>query len=450
MKPTKSKTNLVRGIPCFECEKGTLVPTLRDYKTEVRGGKVLTIPDVPMLVCDQCSDTVTGDEGNSCINAFLDKALNAISPEEVQQFLAKYNLTQKEAALITGYGEKNISRWASGRARPSESVSNILRLLLSDGEAFERLRRKDFSPQAKVSFPAEERQPDPAEKEILAAIDYPKLLELKLVLPTGSPKEKRSEICRFTKSRNLTELKNHMMRRCEQMAAFKDTDQKFNPVSAGLWSYIGEKRAANITTEPYDRQKLHKAVKALRELTQHPLEEVADQARDILAKAGVALVFVPIMKNSALRGCTRLLTPSKALIIHGLKFRSLSQFWIILFHEIAHLLLHIKSPKDVFTDYEDQEQDQREQDADSWAYDTLASLDRELEFRSKHPKPTIWQLQSYASEIKVHPAIAAEVFNKRAGREIISYAYLKKEKLFPQLTEPETKALIATSIASVG
>lgn len=42
---------------------------------------------------------------------------------------------------------------------------------------------------------------------------------------------------------------------------------------------------------------------------------------------------------------------------------------------------------DVVTDYEDQEQDQREQDADGWAHDTLASLDRELEFRSKYPKP---------------------------------------------------------------
>ncbi|MCH7225109.1 type II toxin-antitoxin system MqsA family antitoxin [Verrucomicrobiaceae bacterium E54] len=422
-----------------------MVPTLCDHQVEVAGGKVLTIPEVPMLVCDQCGDRVTGDEGNARINAFLDKALNAISPEEVQQFLAKYGLTQKEAAQITGYGEKNISRWASGRARPSESVSNILRLLLSDEEAFERLRRKDFSSRPKVSYPREHRQPDANEKKVLSAIDYPRLVEMELVQATASPKEKRSEVCKLTKSGDLNELEVHMTRRWQQIAAFKDTRQKFNPVSAGLWSYIGEQRAASIATEPYDRKKLHKAVKSLRELTQHPLADVADQARDILAKAGVALVFVPIMKDCALRGSTRLLTPSKALIIHGLKFRSLSQFWIILFHEIAHLLLHIKSPKDVFTDYEDQDQDEREQNADRWAYDTLASLDRELEFRSKYPKPTIWQLESYAAEIKVHPAIAAEVFNKRAGEDVISYAYLKKKKLFPQLSEIERKALMTSA-----
>lgn len=148
------------------------------------------------------------------------------------------------------------------------------------------------------------------------------------------------------------------------------------------------------------------------------------------------------MKHSALRGCTRLFTPSTALIIHHLKFCSLSQFWIILFHEIAHLLLHIESPRDIFTDYENQEEDQREKDADSWAYDTLASLDRELEFRSKYPRPNIWQLRHYASEIRVHPAIAAEIRNKRAGEEVIAYPYLKKEGIFPQLSKAETDALM--------
>lgn len=443
MKTNQPNTSSDQEIACFECETGTLIPALKDYPVVIKKGKVLNVPDVPMLVCDCCGDQVTGDDGNAYINAFLDKALNVISPEEVQQFLSKYSLTQKEAAQITGFGEKNISRWASGRARPSESVSNILRLLLSDEEAFERLRRKDFSPHPEVSYPLEVRQPDAEEREVLKALDYPTLAKLRLVSPNRSPKERRTEICQLVKSPDLLEAREKMTRGFEKMAAFKDTAQKSNPISAGLWSYLGEQKAAGITTRPYDRDKLHKAVKSLRELTQHPLDQVAGQVRDILANAGVALVFVPIMKGSALRGCTRLLTPSKALIIHGLKYRSLSQFWIILFHEIAHLLLHIKFPHDVFMDYEDQEQDDRENDADQWAYDTLASLDRELEFKSKHPEPSLQELRTYAEEIKVHPAIAAEILNKRTGREIVPYAYLKKEKLFPQLDEAQTEALMA-------
>jgi len=70
------------------------------------------------------------------------------------------------------------------------------------------------------------------------------------------------------------------------------------------------------------------------------------------------------MKHSAFRGCTQLLTPNKAVIIHSLKYRTVSQFWLILFHEIAHLVLHITNPGDVFEDYDDQATDPRETAAD--------------------------------------------------------------------------------------
>jgi HTH-type transcriptional regulator/antitoxin HigA len=133
------------------------------------------------------------------------------------------------------------------------------------------------------------------------------------------------------------------------------------------------------------------------------------------------------------------------MIIHGLKYRNVSQFWIILFHEIAHLLLHIKKPGDEFADYKNQTQDQREKDADKWAYDTLVSENRELEFRSRHPEPGPAQVRKFADNLRVHPAIVAEVFNRRAGREVISYSRLKKENLFPHLDEATVDALMATS-----
>ena len=168
------------------------MPVLRDYKVETRGGKTLNIPAVPMLVCDQCGDCVTGDEGNTYIDAFLDKVLNAISPREIQAFLDKYKLTQKRAAELTGYGEKNISRWLSGHSRPSESVSNFLRVLLAEDSAFERLLMKNFPETTKAAFPAEERQPDEEEKEVLKLIDYKSLVRIGAVAPGSSPLVRRT------------------------------------------------------------------------------------------------------------------------------------------------------------------------------------------------------------------------------------------------------------------
>ncbi|MEX2579680.1 MAG: type II TA system antitoxin MqsA family protein [Verrucomicrobiales bacterium] len=440
------RTETTESIPCFECESGELKPTLQDYASKHPKLGEFTVPDVPVLVCDQCGDTVIGEEGNAKIDAWLDKALNVISPEEIRQFLDKYSLTQKEASRITGLGEKNICRWLGGRSRPSESVSNLLRLLLADETAFERLKQRNFSQGADAPvWPAEERQPEEEEAEILSWVDFPKLVEIGLVEKTRSPLSKRTQLCRLGQCSDLVEFREKFTGYFDKMAAFKDTGQRSNPVSAGLWAYLGEKAARHVETAPFHRDDLRAAVKQLRELTSHPLEESAEDVKEILARAGVALVFVPVMKESALRGCTRLITSNKAVIIHGLKYRNLSQFWIILFHEIAHLLLHITKPGEVFTDYDDQTGDGQERDADAWAYDTLVSMDRELEFRSQSPEPGPNQLLDFANELRVHPAIVAEIFNKRAGGEIISYSRLKKAGLFPHLDEAATRALMATS-----
>lgn len=431
---------------CFACEAGTLRCERRDQTIKHPKLGECTIPAVPVWVCDSCGEQSIGDEGNRLVDDYLDQALNVISPEEILSLLSKYRLTQKQASQITGLGEKNISRWASGRSRPSESVSNFLRLLLADESAFERLRQKNFTAAGpQPVHPAEESAPNLEEKKILQFVDYTRLAELGIVAKTARASEKRTQLCRWAKCDNLLQFRDVLIARTECLAAFKDTRQKANPVSAGMWVYLGEEAAAQIDTAPYDRAKLRAAVKQLRTLTTRPLAETAPEVQAILAGAGVALVFIPILKESAMRGCTRLLTPNKALIIHGLKYRSLSQFWVILFHEIAHLLLHISKPGEAIPDYEEASTDPRECQADEWAFDTLASRDAELEFLANHPEPQPWDLQTYAKRIQIHPAIAAEVLNRRSGREIISFAYLKKRGLFPQLNGDETASLMATS-----
>lgn len=165
--PTTSHKKSEDASPCFECADGTLQPIVQDFKTTLPEGGEITVPDVPMHRCDRCGDLLLGDDGNRKIEAFLDKALNVISTDELEQFLRKYELTQKQASQITGYGEKNISRWVTGRLRPSESVSNFFRLLLADAEGFERLKQKNFQDNQVCSYPSEKRRPDKAEREVV-------------------------------------------------------------------------------------------------------------------------------------------------------------------------------------------------------------------------------------------------------------------------------------------
>ena len=113
----------------------------------------------------------------------------------------------------------------------------------------------------------------------------------------------------------------------------------------------------------------------------------------------------------------------------------------MLFHEIAHLLLHIETPEDFFAEYEYSSDDPREAEADEWARNTLVYQNELTEFATRHPKPALRELAQFSSKIKVHPAIIAEVFNRRAGKDVLAYSYLAKNELFPRFTAEQVKKL---------
>jgi HTH-type transcriptional regulator/antitoxin HigA len=441
MKTAKTHRKTHGAIPCFECEGGTLRPVLLDHHTEHPKLGTVTIPAIPMLRCDSCGDTIIGDEGNRRIDAWFDKEIHAISPAEIQAFLDKYQLTQKQASELTGLGEKNISRWLTGRTRPSESVSNFLRVLLAETNAFERLKRKNFPPAPKKAEVSLLSQPDEEEKKILKLVDYQTLVKVGKVTPASSPAVRRAELCRLLQVPDLRTFRENAESKHLAIAAYKDTNQQSNPISGAIWIELGCQTAGRLKVNTYQREKLKDAVPQLRKLTQSSLLEVMPEVRRILVDAGVALVFMPLMKQSAFRGCTRLLSPDKAVIIHSLKYRNVSQFWLILFHEIAHLLLHIDDVEDVFPEYDDQQADPREAQADEWARDTLVYSDQLIAFCARHEKPEFWQIADFARELGVHTAVAAEVFNKKAGAEVIKYSLLKKMRLFPHISEKECTEL---------
>jgi HTH-type transcriptional regulator/antitoxin HigA len=428
--------------PCFECENGTLHPIAKDYTAQFRGHDEITIKNVAMLRCDQCGDTVIGDEGNETIENELRRITKALSPVEWQAFLDRYELTQHQASAITGLGEKNISRWLRGKARASESISNYIRLLLASPAAFETLKEIKFTAgKPETSF--EEKQPDTNEKIILKEVDYTKLSKIGLVTNSRSPLTQRTQLCQLIGHDNLVDFGEAMKAHCLRQAAFKDSQQQFSPISGGLWIKLGEMAAHRMTVAPYDRNKLADVADELRQFTQKEPQEVFNDVRERLASAGVALVVVPIFKRSAYRGCTRLLSPTKAMILHGLKFKNIAEFWKVLFHEIAHLILHVDTPDDVFAEYENRSDDPSEQEADEWADKSLINGEDLLSFivRHRNRRPTLYDLHLFATDQKVHPAIAAEAVNRKTGFEAFPYAHLRKQGLFPVLSEAQADTM---------
>ena len=154
--------------------------------------------------------------------------------------------------------------------------------------------------------------------------------------------------------------------------------------SIAAWVREAEIVARQLNVADFDEQRLLSSFDELRSLTRKGADEMMDPVQDICAAAGVAVVWVPALRNTGISGCARWLTEKKALVGLTLRYKTDDQLWFTLFHEIAHLLLHrSKRPfvidnaaKDLFDRVVDAEMQQHEEEASRFAANTLIPPDR--------------------------------------------------------------------------
>lgn len=89
-------------------------------------------------------------------------------------------------------------------------------------------------------------------------------------------------------------------------------------------------------TSPYQRAKLHAAIRKLKELLIAP-DEIR-QIPSILAAAGVRFVIVEFLPGSKIDGAAFWLDENKPVIALAIRFDRINNFWFVLRHEIEHIL----------------------------------------------------------------------------------------------------------------
>ena len=131
-------------------------------------------------------------------------------------------------------------------------------------------------------------------------------------------------------------------------------------------------------------------------------------AKEFLGKAGIHLVIERHLPHTYLDGAAMRL-PSKAPVVAlTLRYDSLDNFWFTLFHELAHVALHLDSGEiDVFfDDLTKTSKDLLEQEADALASEALISKDLWKTARLHRNTPPA-NVAAFAETLRISPAIPA-------------------------------------------
>jgi len=135
-------------------------------------------------------------------------------------------------------------------------------------------------------------------------------------------------------------------------------------------------------------------------------------AQKILLKIGIKLIIVPHLQGTHIDGAVFKNNNSTPVICLTLRYDRVDYFWFTLFHELAHLKLHLNDEMNYFFDdlksYKDLSKIEKE--ADIFAEEKLISKQNWESFYSEYISED--DVHNFAGKCRISPAIAAERIQK--------------------------------------
>lgn len=301
----------------------------------------------------------------------------AIPPgETIKEMLEDRFMSQLEFAERMGSSTKFISQLINGKVSLTHQTALKLESVLGVPARFwnnlESLYQEDL---AKLKQYSELE----AEASVVKSFPYADMAKNNWVKQTKKPAERVEELRGFYEVASLKNINNIN----KLSAVFRKVDHgKASEYALSAWLQKGFLEGRTIQTRDFNRGHLISVLPQIRALVNEPPQEFMPKLSKLLNDCGVALIFLPHLKNTYAHGATVWISKLKALIILSIRGKDADKFWFSLFHEIGHLVLHEKDS--TFIQYDEEcIQDNHEKEADLFASNSLIPESSYHEFVSE-------------------------------------------------------------------
>ena len=275
----------------------------------------------------------------------------------IREQLDNRSMSQKEFASRMDMSEKHISRLINGKVELSHDVALRLESVLGIPAKFwnnlEALYREN---EARVREELDMEH----DEEVAMKMPYSKCVSFGWLPSAKNNKEKVINLRRFFEVANLRALEQVKI---PGIVYRKANSSLSSDYALAMWAQKARTEARTIKTEPINIQLLKQSLPNIRSLSSTDPSCFCGEIKSLLAKCGVALVFLPHIKGSFLHGAT---FADGNHIVLGLTLRGsyADKFWFSLFHELGHIVCgHITEITD--------ESESNEEEADRFAQSTL-------------------------------------------------------------------------------
>jgi addiction module HigA family antidote len=327
----------------------------------------------------------------------LDVTLPGATLEEA---LEERAMSQAELAERTGRPRKTINEIVRGQAAITPETAIQLERVLGIPASFWNARQRQYD-EARAREQSRQRLERAGDWSVLFPVSQMAKLGW---LPDVRTRVERAEVLlRFFGIGSPNEW-DRLYGATRLQTAFRDSRSfRSNLWALSAWIRQGELQARAMKCAPFERRTFSDALRRVRSLIGGPQEGFDSTIVGACAAAGVAVVFVPLVKGVHASGATRWLTGERAMLLLSLRGKREDIFWFSFFHEAAHILLHGK--RGLFIESASRDDSEAERDADAFAAEYLIPPTRWKEFVSRNERATEENVLDFARSVDVSPGM---------------------------------------------
>jgi HTH-type transcriptional regulator/antitoxin HigA len=342
-----------------------------------------------------------------------------ISPpgDTIVDLLDERGWSKKELAARLDCTPKHVSELLKGDAPIHGELASKLSMVLGSTSEFWLQREASYRAALLRKHAADALL---AEADLLDELPMPWMLSEALVPYRAHKGEQVQEALRYFGVSNTSAWRQTY----EPTGVAWRTSASFGkkPGAVAAWLRRAEIAAADLRTAPWSESAFRAALPGFRSLANEEQPDVfVPPLTDGFARCGVAVVFVPAPPGCPASGCTRWVTPERALLVLSLRHKTNDHLWFTVFHEAAHLLMHSK--KVAFIDGLDGLEPELEAEADAFARDLLIPSRRAPELLGLK---TAAAVRRFARSVGIHPGI---VVGRLQHEGVIAPSYLNELKV---------------------
>lgn len=327
----------------------------------------------------------------------------------IREQLEERGMTQKEFSLRMDMSEKHISRLINGEVHLTPDVAFRLECVLGISAKFWNNLESRY--REKLVIVEVENHLD-ADIERLKLYPYNEIAKIGWIEQTRNPVQRVFNLRKFFEVATLGSI-DRLSIAYRRTSVTNKSDYVLS-----VWEQKAKIDARHCVTSPINISMLKDIIPEIRKMTCEVPQDFSPRLKNMLAKCGIALVYLPHITGSFLHGAT--FNDGKKIVM-GLTVRGkdADKFWFSLFHELAHILEGHINKQDELTPEE-------ESFADTFSRNILIPPNDYEDFK-KDGNYTVTSIKKFAKHVGIHPGIVVGRLQKEHEIDFTIHNGLKEK-----------------------